>query len=259
MTTREFFLLMNPSLKPETRRAVLKTAIKEKFPALVPLYSYLHRKLVWQPHLRRVGPQAIFTQFYHDGSWGSSESRSGRGSTMAATTNIRAVLPQMAKDLGVRVLLDIPCGDMNWMRSVPLDLDLYIGADIVPEIIERNHAMFAGDANPPRQFLHLDLTRDPLPKADLVLCRDCLIHLSFRAALDALANIKRSGARYLLTTTFLECENVDIATGEFRPINLAAPPFNFPPPLQTIQDSCPDLLGNEDKRCGLWRVADLPS
>jgi hypothetical protein len=44
----------------------------------------------------------------------------------------------------------------------------------------------------------LDLVRDPLPRADAVLCRDCLIHLSLEEGRRAPENIRRSGAAYLL-------------------------------------------------------------
>jgi predicted NBD/HSP70 family sugar kinase len=76
------------------------------------------------------------------------------------------------------------------------------------------------------------------------------------AIFEALANIQRSGALYLLTTTFLHRTNVDIETGEFRPINLQAKPFNFPPPIELIEDTCEDL-GYWDQRLALWRIADL--
>jgi len=247
---------MQTSAELKQRAILLKKQIKRKFPALVPIYSFFHRKLIWQPYLRRLGPQQVFARFYHEGSWESEESRSGRGSTLAATANIRAVLPQLVKQRDIRVLLDIPCGDLNWMRKMELDLDLYIGADIVPEIVESNNARFGKDCSPPRRFMHLDLTCDPLPKADLILCRDCLIHFSYKAIFAALANIQRSGALYLLTTTFLHRTNVDIETGEFRPINLQAKPFNFPPPLELIEDICEEL-GYRDQRLALWRIADL--
>jgi hypothetical protein len=249
---------MQTSAELKQRAILLRKQIKRKFPALIPIYSFFHRKLIWQPYLRRLGPQQVFARFYHEGSWGSEESRSGLGSTLAATSNLRAVLPQLVKQRGIRVLLDIPCGDMNWMRKVEFDLDLYIGADIVAEMVESNNALFAKDCSPPRRFMHLDLTRDPLPRADLILCRDCLIHFSCKAIFEALANIKRSGALYLLTTTFLHRTNVDIETGEFRPINLQAKPFNFPPPLELIEDICEEVPGCEDRRIALWRIADLP-
>jgi hypothetical protein len=38
-------------------------------------------------------------------------------------------------------LLDIPCGDFNWMKLLNLGVD-YIGADIVGELIAENRRRF---------------------------------------------------------------------------------------------------------------------
>jgi hypothetical protein len=61
----------------------------------------------------------------------------------------------------------------------------------------------------------LDLTKDRLPKVDLILSRDALVHLSSRDCLAALANFKSSKSQYLLMTTFpAVIKNEDILTGE---------------------------------------------
>jgi hypothetical protein len=106
----------------------------------------------------------------------------------------------------------------------------------------------------------LDLTSSPLPPADLLLCRDCLVHLSLTDARRALANIRRSDITYLLTTTFpAEPTNVDVVTGDWRPLNLQRPPFGFPEPLELLVEGCTEQQGLfADKSLGLWRVADLP-
>lgn len=71
-----------------------------------------------------------------------------------------------------------------------------------------------------------DITVNPLPTADLILCRDCLVHLSFAHIDAALANFRASGARWLLTTTFpMIEENVDCEDGDWRALNLTLPPF----------------------------------
>jgi hypothetical protein len=55
----------------------------------------------------------------------------------------------------------------------------YIGADVVPSLIASNREQFT---RPGVHFIIADLTKDPPPRADLVLCRDCLVHLSLRIA-----------------------------------------------------------------------------
>ena len=62
--------------------------------------------------------------------------------------------------------------------------------------------------------MHLDITRDRLPRVDLILCRDVLPHLSFADIARAVDNFKRSGATWLLTNTFVDRpRNDDIPTG----------------------------------------------
>jgi hypothetical protein len=140
------------------------------------------------------------------------------------------------------------------MKLLALDIN-YIGGDIVTELIERNQALY-GDSR--RQFLPIDLLRDRLPAADLMLCRDCLIHFSNADVIRALERIRESGAVYLLTTFYSNrTENEDIPTGYMRPLNLTLAPFYFPPPLRIIDEKCP-RPDYQDKSLGLWRVADLP-
>ena len=108
--------------------------------------------------------------------------------------------------------------------------------------------------------LRLDLTADPLPRADVVLCRDCLVHLSFDHIRQAFDNLRRSGSTWLLTTTFLDHhENVDIESGDWRMLNLTRPPFNLPAPEGVLVEGCLESEGAyADKALGLWRIADLP-
>ena len=128
---------------------------------------------------------------------GGDESVSGLGSSLNQTVVLRRILPSLLRDLHVATLLDAPCGDHFWMKELSREAE-YIAVDIVPELIHQNEAKYAG---PRKKFIVRDITRDPLPQADCVLCRDCLDHLSFQDALLALHNFQRTGARYLLVTT----------------------------------------------------------
>jgi hypothetical protein len=156
----------------------------------------------------------------------------------------------------VRSMLDAPCGDFFWMRETALTLDRYIGADIVPDIIAANLAQYASERN---RFIVADLIEDALPQADLVFCRDCLVHLPYADIWLALRNFRRSGATWLLTTTFTgPRENVDIACGDWRPLNFERAPFQFPQPFEVFAEECDEDAGIfADKSLGLWRLADL--
>src|SRR5262245_554170 len=142
-----------------------------------------------------------FEEIYRTGAWPGSESVSGAGSGVARTTLVRAELPALLRELGVRSVLDAGCGDFNWLREPDLSGCRYIGVDVVAELIALNRARHGGAG---RDFLVADITRDRLPGVDLILCRDCLVHLSLADALRALSGFRRSGSRYLLATTFVE-------------------------------------------------------
>jgi len=150
----------------------------------------------------------------------------------------------------------VPCGDFHWFSKTDLELDSYIGGDIIQEIIEKNNQLYRNNW---RSFKKLDLIADPLPFADLLHCRDCLVHLSFEDILNAIHNFRNSRITYLLTTTFPECQqNEDITTGDWRIINLEKPPFNFPSPLKIINEKCTEGDGSyADKSLGLWKISDL--
>lgn len=197
----------------------------------------------------------IFAKIYHTNYWGNEESRSGGGSDMEQTRIVRVRLPLLLKEIGVDSLLDIPCGDFHWMKTLNLDVN-YIGADVVPDIIERNRAEYEG-VN--RRFECLDLTKDSLPKVGAIFCRDALVHFSISDINKALKNIVESGAEYLITTTFVRRErNIDIITGQWRPVNFSKPPFSFCEPLILINENCTEGDGSwNDKSLGVWRVDDI--
>jgi hypothetical protein len=107
--------------------------------------SRLYRPSVrWKCRLIPSARRAYFAGMYKDNVWGDMDSRSGSGSNLANTEALRSALPGLFESLGVRSLLDLPCGDWAWMRTVDLTgLDRYIGGDIVPELIERLNREYA--------------------------------------------------------------------------------------------------------------------
>jgi hypothetical protein len=203
------------------------------------------------------GHRALFTQIFRHQLWGDGESVSGPGSTRSRGADFQDELIEVLRSLGTRVLLDAPCGDFNWMAPVAESVPEYIGADVVRELVDRNQARYGTGS---LRFVHADLTRDPLPACDVVLCRDCLVHFSTRDARAALRNLRRSGATWLIATTFVGVEeNTEIRTGGWRVLNLQRPPFNFPPPHALIDERCLHSEGRyRDKRLGVWRFDALP-
>ncbi len=229
----------------------LKSALKQHCPRLVDVYRGARRR-VQQQRLKRRTAADIFSDIYQRRGWGQHESASGAGSTLAFTDQVRRQLPDLLQRLGVRRLLDAPCGDFHWMRHVQLNLDEYIGGDIVPALIEQLQREHAASG---KRFVQLDLIRDPLPNVDAFFCRDCLIHLSHADCLAVLNNFRRSQISWLITSTAPAITfNEPIATGEFRRVNLCLPPFNLPPPMELLDDGTTD---STSRMLGVWRREQL--
>lgn len=201
---------------------------------------------------------ARFERIAQTNLWGAANSVSGLGSENPATAAIREALPPLLQRIGVRALLDAPCGDAGWIGRIKLDLD-YIGIDIVPSLIEANNQRVARGELAGR-FLVADITRDALPPADLILCRDCLVHLSFQNIARVTARFRESGAQFLLVTTFPEWEhNRDCEDGDWRALNMTRAPFDWPAPRKLIDERCEEGDGGwRDKSLGLWRLDELP-
>jgi len=244
-------LLSRPDeLSPKQLLLGMKTNILSRL--FYKLISHLKAK-----DLKQESVQHIFTQIHENKSWGpKEESVSGLGSGISQAQRLIETLPRLFNDFDISSVVDIPCGDFNWMRHVQLDNVKYIGGDIVSSLIEQNTERYSSNNV---SFRHLNLLEDQLPEADLVLCRDCLVHFSRHDVFRALKNIARSNSSYLLSTTFpLRARNCEILTGQWTPINLQARPFNFPQPLFLLNEGFQSKTGRySDKSLALWRIEDI--
>ncbi|MEM0976046.1 MAG: class I SAM-dependent methyltransferase [Pseudomonadota bacterium] len=189
--------------------------------------------------------------------------RSGPGSTLNSTAALRERLPQLFEQYKVNSFLDAPCGDWNWMQTVDLRNVDYAGFDISSEVITAN-AQFA---QPGITFDILDITSDPLPKADLMLCRDCLFHLRYWLRVEFFRNFVASGTPLLLTTSHIHPINKNVRkNGGYKRFNMLAEPFNFPEPIERIVETTEDntetkiITFNEPNRyVGLWTRDQIES
>ncbi|HJW40266.1 MAG TPA: class I SAM-dependent methyltransferase [Rhizomicrobium sp.] len=135
-----------------------------------------------------------FSRIYREEVWikASDAPASGEGSSLRATENLRAEMPKLFSAIGVQSILDVGCGDLTWIMSMDLP-QTYTGIDIVPSVIEANKTRY-----PDRTFFCLDATVDAMPRADMVICREVLFHLSFADGRKVIENLKCSGTRYFL-------------------------------------------------------------
>jgi SAM-dependent methyltransferase len=207
-------------------------------------------------HLLRPSLNRRFEEIYRRGIWGKREhghTVSGLGSELESTETLRRELPGLLDRLGTQTLLDVGCGDFNWLSQIDLK-QRYIGVDVVRSVIAENTETYASDPAGNRSFLVLDATKEPLPQADTVLCRDVLFHLSFDDAARLLANIAAMKPKFLLTTSDTSVtENTDIISGDFGNINLQRPPYGLPEPQIVIRDN----HVYAGRIIGVWSIDDL--
>lgn len=176
--------------------------------------------------------EEVFTDIYVNRKWDepdkSNESVSGNGSTLDYTRNLRKELPKLFDTFGIRTVFDAPCGDLNWMSRVLTECPQidYTGGDIVQPLMDSLNTTYADRANV--RFVKIDIINDPLPTADLMICRDCLFHFSEQNIKSFLTNFVKSDIAALLTTSdTLPEPNRDIVTGDYRHLNLFTAPYNF--------------------------------
>ena len=197
-----------------------------------------------------------FSRIYRGNLWNGRESRSGPGSGMAPTRHVASWIEQVCDELAVGSVLDIGCGDSLWMPRLPG----YLGIDVAPEAVER-----ARSFHPGRAYEVHDARLDVPRGFALVIARDVIQHLSFADGLALLANVQRSGARWLIASTYTgpserhgDPVNVDIRTGDCYSPDLTAPPFRMPQPWKRTPDGWDYETGAEvrdrSKWLGLWKL-----
>src|ERR1022692_4276891 len=138
----------------------------------------------------------VFESYAIENTWNNDESKSGPGSTLLYTVNLRSQLAVFIKKFEIKSIFDAPCGDFNWMRAMEFPEGLrYVGGDIASTLIAQNRAMYS---NSHREFVEFDLVSGRFPASDVWFCRDCFFHLPFVDIFRALHNFVKSGVNYLM-------------------------------------------------------------
>jgi ubiquinone/menaquinone biosynthesis C-methylase UbiE len=170
-----------------------------------------------------------FTDIYLNDRWnmGQNESKSGAGSTLISTKNIRDTLLQFIKDKSINSMLDTSCGDWNWMKTIKDELCNYTGLDVVKHIIDNNNSMYSNDKT---NFINIDfltyIKQQQDNSVDLILCRHTLEHLPSEYNIEFLNECKRV-CKYLFVTSYDDDNrfNTELPSSVYRPINLMKPPY----------------------------------
>ena len=203
-------------------------------------FDKIYETANWGAHLRKPN------DFYGDAAWPMNDvvrmkSASGEGSGLGvATVTSLKIIKDTIIEYNVTSILDIPCGDVNWILDSFLTdtIPLYVGLDIVADVIKVDQQRFVHHNN--KHFQFWDASECVLPKFkqqgqtqaqafDLIHVRDVIQHLPLERGIKFVCNIFKSQAKVLVTTTYPDQKrNKNIGEGSWDKINLELEPFNFP-------------------------------
>ena len=170
--------------------------------------------------------ETTFSELYKHGVWGKN-GFSNSGSQIEFTKIYIDFLQKFMKKHHIASVVDVGCGDWQSFRYIDWAGVEYFGYDVVKFVIERNQRLFA---EPSITFIYADAIETDLPKADLLICKDVLQHLSNDKVMKLLTQLDKF--KYCLITNdvypaSLSSNNYDIACGGYRPIDLTVSPFNL--------------------------------
>lgn len=204
-----------------------------------------------------VNDKSKFFLIYQLGYWNSRNgSKSGVGSNLNSTENIRNELTKFIKKKKIKTLFDIPCGDFFWMRKIDLKKINYTGGDIVSDIIKSNKNIYSKKNI---KFCNKDIITESIEKYDVIFVRDCFVHLSDKEIILSLKNICNSKSIYLISTFFEKNWNNSKSKkiDNWRPLNLMKTPFNLPKPDYILNDNAPHNKYDKNKFMGVWKIKKI--
>ena len=189
------------------------------------------------------------------------ESASGTGSYLKNAKPTIDLIHYTIKTYKISKIIDMGCGDWNWMQHVDLNNIQYMGYDASDEIIQNNIKLYK---KPNINFKVADIIHTIPIKADVCICRDVLFHLKNEFVLKVLKNIQKSKTKFLITTCFLDVKtNKEIRhygkAGHlgwgFREINLNVKPFNLQNKLlKYIEESAETTHGGFKRYICLYKM-----
>lgn len=168
----------------------------------------------------KTNSNEVFDKIYKNRLWGKNENDerlySGEGShDPHLTDEYIKVIKDLLISFDNPSVLDLGCGDFEVGKNFIPYVKNYIAADVSSIMIEQNKKRFSDSSV---RFLHLDGSKDQIPKVDIILLRQVLQHLSNDDIENMLNNITLSGAKCLCVTEHLPIDekfvsNIDKPTG----------------------------------------------
>ena len=183
------------------------------------------------------GDPDIFDKIYENSYWGKG---SGGGSSPEATEPYKIFLEGFIRQHDIGSIVDLGCGDWQFSQFLDFGGATYTGIDASKYVITNNQQSFS---RPGVSFANLPKDYSELPCADLLVCKDVLMHLSTKEVQDILSILPNF--KYALITNDIPCVsafgkillklrrpfspavNREIKTGDYRTLDPNQHPFNL--------------------------------
>jgi|TARA_B110000196_G_scaffold317232_1_gene330001 hypothetical protein len=197
-----------------------------------------------------------FSYIYKNRCWDDNSkgdiSLSGSGSSIAASRNLSRELSVFISKNNIASILDVPCGDWEWMSKLNLDKVSYVGGDIVQEIINDNNKKYSFKNI---SFVKLNLMDDDLIPSDLIIVRDLFVHLKNDDIYKCLTNINNHDFKYIGLTHYPSTlENNEPKFGDrWRALNLLIKPFELNKPDFILSDNSENDSIDKDRTLAIWK------
>ena len=199
---------------------------------------------------KKIFKYIFFSGYWSDYNSGTNKSVSGKGSNYDNTYYLKNELKIFFREKKIKKILDIGCGDFNWMSNLLKDIefDSYLGLDIVKKLVDDNSEKYGTQKV---KFLCQDIVSERIDfqdEFDFILVRHVFIHLKNSNIIKVLNKIKKVNFKYLaITSDPYKSQNKDLKTeGRYRDINLIIHPFNLSVPNTIIKEFAPGVFNNVD-------------
>ena len=121
---------------------------------------------------------------FHNINW-SGGHVCGSGSHFENTAKTRELLERHVEKYNIKTVSDAGAGDLSWISKFDWDVEY------TPYDIRKWHP----------DVIKFDITKDVLPKTDLIVCRHVLHHIAPELRAEAISRFKESGSTYLFLTS----------------------------------------------------------
>lgn len=194
------------------------------------------------------------------------ETTCGKGSFLKNTGGVRHFLESVIKEYQIKSILDVGCGDWNWIGyavPVPDQALTYVGLDFDAGFIRYNNRKFGRERSKQHKhnisFYLWDVRKDVIPdkfhQFDLIICRDLMLHLPTEVNLKLLREFDKVG-KYLIASNHGDTpKNIELPAGKYRRtcrpsrrIYLEFRPYNLPLSIGEAND------GGDFRYVDLWKL-----